>query len=160
MTRTTEKIWRKTMPKKASYLPRGQRVMNVIFATMVRLGVIPRAHLMSVPGRKSGKIQTIPMFVLRHEGQRWLVAGFAGSDWVKNLRATGWCELFHDRMKERVQVVEVEDLEIRTVVLREFVRKAPGANRGYTISPDAPLEEYTAIAPEHPVFRVVGTENS
>lgn len=145
------------MPKKPSYLPRGQRVMNAIFGTMVRIGMIPGAHLISVPGRKSGKMQTIPLYVLRHEGQRWLVAGYAGSDWVKNVRAAGWCELFHDSMKERVQVVEVEDLEIGTVVLREFVRKAPGANRGYSISRDAPLEEYAAIAPEHPVFRVVAS---
>lgn len=143
------------MAKKASYLPRGQRAMNAIFGTMIRLGLIPGAHLMSVPGRKSGKMQTIPLYVLRHEGQRWLVAGYAGSDWVKNVRAAGWCELIHDRVKERVQVIEVGDLEVRTVVLREFVRKAPGANRGYSISPDAPLEEYAVIAPEHPVFRVV-----
>ena len=147
------------MPKKASYLPRGQRTFNVIFATMVRLGMIPGAHLMSVPGRKSGKMQTIPLFVLHHDGQRWLVAGFAFSDWVKNIRAAGWCELFHDRKRERVQVVEVEDLEVRTVILREFVRTAPGANRGYTISPDAPLEEFAAIAPEHPIFRVVELTN-
>jgi deazaflavin-dependent oxidoreductase (nitroreductase family) len=143
------------MPKKASYLPRGQRVINAIFGTMIRLGMIPRANLMSVPGRKSGKMQTIPLYVLRHERQRWLVAGYAGSDWVKNLRAAGWCEFFHDRMKERVEVIEVEDPEVRAVVLREFVRMAPGANRGYSISPAAPLEEFAAIAPEHPVFRVV-----
>lgn len=143
------------MAKKVSYLPRGQRLMNTIFGTMVRLGVIPGAHLMSVPGRKSGKIQTIPLFVLRYEDQRWLVAGVAKSDWVKNVRVSGWCELFHDRIKERVEVVEIEDMETRAVVIREFVRKAPGASRGYTISPDAPLEEYKAIAPEHPVFRVV-----
>lgn len=142
------------MSKKVSYLPRGQRLMNAIFATMIRLGLIPGAHLMSVTGRKSGKMQTIPLFVLRYEGQRWLVAGYARSDWVKNLRAAGWCEFFHDRIKERVEVIEVEDLNIRAVVLREFVRKAPGANRAYTISPDAPLHEYAAIAPEHPVFRV------
>ena len=142
------------MPKKTSYLPRGQRMLNAIFGTMIRLGMIPGAHLMSVPGRRSGKMQTIPLYVLRHEGERWLVAGYAGSDWVKNLRVAGWCEFTHDRVKERVQVSEVEDLEIRTVVLREFVRKAPGANRAYAISPDAPLEEYAAIVPEHPVFRV------
>ncbi len=143
------------MPKKASYLPRGQRVINAIFGTMIRLGAIPGAHLMSVPGRKSGKMQTIPLYVLRHEGQRWLVAGYAGSDWVKNVRAAGWCEFIHDRVEERVQVIEVEELETRTIVLREFVRNAPGANRGYSISPDAPLEAYAAIVPEHPVFRVV-----
>ncbi len=101
------------MPKKVSYLPPGQRLMNTIFGTMIRLGLIPGAHLMSVPGRKSGKMQTIPLYVLRHEGQRWLVAGYAGSDWVKNLRAAGWCEFFHDRKKERVEVVEAEDLEVR-----------------------------------------------
>jgi len=46
----------------------------------------------------------------------------------------------------------------RTVVLREFVRQAPGANRGYAIRPAAPLEEYAAIVPEHPVFRVLSAE--
>jgi tetrahydromethanopterin S-methyltransferase subunit A len=143
------------MAKKVSYLPRGQRLMNTIFGSMVRLGLIPGAHLMSVPGRKSGKIQTIPLFVLHYEGQRWLVAGFAKSDWVKNVRASGWCELFHDRIKERVEVIEIEDMETRAAIIREFVRTAPGASRGYTISRDAPLEEYKAIAPEHPVFRVV-----
>ena len=142
------------MAKKVSYLPRGQRLMNSIFGTMVRLGLIPGAHLMSVPGRRSGKMQTIPLFVLRYEEQRWLVAGFAKSDWVKNLRVSGWCELFHDRMTERVEVIEIEDSETQATVLREFVRKAPGASRGYTINHDAPLEEYKAIAPEHPVFRV------
>ncbi len=147
------------MPKKASYLPRGQRMLNAIFGTMIHLGVIPRAHLMSVPGRKSGKMQTIPLYVLRHEGQRWLVAGYAGSDWVKNVRVAGWCEFIHDRVKERVQVIGVEDPGVRIVVLREFVRHAPGANRGYSISPDAPLEAYAAIAPEHPVFRVVEQAN-
>lgn len=86
------------MPKKTAYLSRGQRILNAIFGTMIRLGMIPRAHLMSVPGRKSGKMQTIPLYVLHHDGQRWLVAGYAGSDWVKNVRAAGWCEfLFRHR---------------------------------------------------------------
>lgn len=142
------------MAEKAAYMPRRQRLLNAIFSTMVRLGIIP-GHLMSVPGRKSGKMRTIPLYVLRHEGQRWLVAGYAGSDWVKNVRAAGWCLLTHNRKKERVQVIEVDDLEVQSIVLREFVRKAPGANRGYAISPDAPLEEYAAIAPEHPIFRVI-----
>jgi hypothetical protein len=147
------------MSKKAAYLPRGQRVMNAIFGTMVRLGMIPGAHLLSVPGRKSGKMQTIPVYVLRYEGQRWLVAGYAESDWVKNVRTAGWCTFFHDRREERVRVIEVEDLEVRARVLREFVRKAPGAKRGYTISPDAPLEAFAAIASAHPVFRAIEQES-
>jgi hypothetical protein len=38
-------------------------------------------------------------------------------------------------------------------VLREFVRRAPGARRGYSISPDAPLDAFVSLAPLHPVFR-------
>ncbi len=140
------------MPKKASYLPRGQRVLNAIFATMIRFGMIPRAHLISVPGRKSGKMQTIPLYVLRHEGERWLVAGYAGSDWVKNLRAAGWCEFTHDRVKERVQVSEVEDLEVRAVVLREFVRKAPGANKDMQFARMRRLKNMQPLCQSIPFF--------
>ena len=38
------------------------------------------------------------------------------------------------------------------------VRKAPGAKRGYSVSPDAPLEAFAAIAPEHPIFRAAAQE--
>jgi deazaflavin-dependent oxidoreductase (nitroreductase family) len=128
-------------------------MLNAVFGTMVRLGMIPGAHLLSVPGRTTGKMRTTPIYVLRYEEERWLVAGYAGSDWVKNVRAAGWCTFIHDRTEERVGVVEVEDLPVRARVLREFVRRAPGAKRGYSISPDASLEEFVSIAPLHPVFR-------
>ena len=142
------------MTKNASYLPRGQRFLNAIFMRLVRLGIVPGGHLISVSGRKSGVMRTTPVFVLKHEGYRWLVAGFEQSDWVKNLRAAGWCFLIHDRREERVAVVEVEDLATRAPLLQAFVRRAPGGHRGFSIKPDAPLEEFAAIAPRHPVFRV------
>jgi hypothetical protein len=119
------------MSKKASYLPRGQRLMNALFVTLVRLGWIP-GHIIRVPGRKSGEMQTIPLYVLRYQGQRWLVAGYAQSDWVKNVRAAGWCELFHDHVKERVKVIEEGNVEIQADVLQAFVNLAPGAKRAYT----------------------------
>src|SRR5215468_5172462 len=131
---------------KVSYLPRGQRIMNAIFSRMVRMGIIPRANLLSVPGRKSGIMRTTPVFVLRYEGQRWLVAGFEQADWVKNLRAAGWCVLIHDRRQERVAVMEVEDLEARAPLLKEFVRRAPGGKRGFNLKKDAPLSAFTTIA--------------
>ena len=139
---------------KVSYLPRGQRIMNAIFSRMVRLGLIPRGNLLSVPGRKSGIMRTTPVFVLRHEGERWLVAGFEQADWVKNLRTAGWCVLIHDRRQERVAVVEVIDPEARAPLLQEFVRRAPGGKRGFNLKANAPLSAFVAIAQEHPVFRV------
>lgn len=143
------------MTKKVSSLPRGQRIMNAIFSRMVRMGLIPGAHLISVPGRKSGIMRTTPVFVLRHEGQRWLVAGFEQADWVKNLRAAEWCLLIHDRRQERVTVAEVAEPETRAPLLQAFVRRAPGGSRGLALKADAPLATFIAIAHKHPVFRVV-----
>jgi deazaflavin-dependent oxidoreductase (nitroreductase family) len=148
------------MTKKASYLPRSQHIMNSIFSRMVRMGLIPRAHLVSVPGRKTGVMHTTPIFMLRHEGQRWLVAGFEEADWVKNLRAAGWCVLIHDRREERVTVTEVHEPEVRAPLLREFVRRAPAGKRGFIPKANDPLSEFIAIAQEHPVFRVVEPTNA
>ena len=129
--------------------------MNAVFSRMVRTGLIPRANLLSVPGRKSGIMRTTPVFVLRYEGQRWLVAGFEQADWVKNLRNAGWCVLIHDRRQERVAVLEVKEPEVRAPVLQEFVRRARGGKRGFKLKGNAPLSAFMAIAHEHPVFRIV-----
>src|SRR5262245_33122046 len=140
---------------KASHLPRGQRMMNAVFSRMVRMGLIPRANLLSVPGRKSGIMRTTPVFVLNSEGRRWLVAGFEQADWVKNLRSAEWCVLIHDRRQERVAVTEVNEPEVRAPVLQEFVRRAPGGKRGFKVKGNAPLSAFLAIAQEHPVFRIL-----
>ena len=126
------------MLKKASYLPEGQKLIDIIFITMVRFGLLPGAYLIKVPGRKSGKIYTVPLFVLHSRGERWLVAGFAQSDWVKNLRAAGGCTLYRNRREEKVSVEEIKDMGLCAALLKEFVSKAPGARRGFAISPDAP----------------------
>jgi deazaflavin-dependent oxidoreductase (nitroreductase family) len=143
-----------TVPKKASHLPKGQKLIDSIYITIVRFGLLPGAYLIKVPGRKSGKIYTVPLFVLHSRGELWLVAGFAQSDWVKNVRAAGGCTLYHDRREEKVGVEEIKDIDLCAALLKEFVSKAPGARRGFAISPDAPIEEYRKLAPQHPIFRV------
>jgi hypothetical protein len=142
------------MTGKISYLPRGQRLLNTIFTRMVLLGIIPGAHLIRVPGRKSGIMHTTPIFVLKHEGHRWLVSGFGQSDWVKNLSAVGWCILIHDHLEERVTVVEINDPKTRAPILQAFARHSPVGDKGFTVKRDASIEEFVAIAPNHPVFRI------
>lgn len=144
----------RAMTKKASYLPRGQRLLNDIFTRMVRLGLIPKGHLISVLGRKSGLMRTTPVFVLSYQGQRWLVAGFQQADWVKNLRTAGWCLLIHDRREERVTVIEETDPTLCAPLLQQFARRAPGSNRGPMPKPNAPLSEFLLAVPAHPVFRI------
>jgi deazaflavin-dependent oxidoreductase (nitroreductase family) len=119
--------------------------------------------LFRVPGRTSGQLRSTPVAPLDADGQRWLVAGFAEADWVKNLRLSGWGILTKGTRSERVTVVEVAPEE-RAPILQAFVQQmehmggdssGPSGHFAFAIGPDEPLEAYAAIADRHPIFRIV-----
>ncbi len=64
-------------------------------------------HMLTVAGRRSGQPQTTPVSPVEHDSQRWLIAGWADADWVKNLRASGSATLTKGTRVERIRVVEV-----------------------------------------------------
>jgi hypothetical protein len=120
-------------------------------------------HLLSVPGRTSGQLRSTPVAPLDYDGLRWLVAGFAEADWVKNIRVSGWGILTKGKSSERVTVVEVA-LEERVPILQAFVQQmghmndnpsGPSGHFAFAIGPDEPLEAFAAIADRHPVFRII-----
>ncbi len=116
-------------------------------------------HLLSVPGRASGELRATPVSPLNYEGQRWLVAGIAGADWVKNLRVAGWGVLTKGKHSERVTVVEVPPEE-RTPILRAFVQTMQGGRFAFPLAPDAPLADFAALVDDYPVFRVVNATSA
>ena len=137
-------------------LPRWLGPTNrVIIALQHRGLVIGTMRLLSVPGRKSGKLRTTPVSPLTVDGRRYIVAGLEGADWVKNARAAGWGVLARGRKEERVSLVELP-VEERAFILREFPRKVPHGvqffRQLYEVSGDP--EEFAALAPRCPVFRI------
>ena len=137
-------------------LPRWLGPANrVIIALQHRGLVIGTMRLLSVPGRKSGKMRTTPVSPLMVDGRRYIVAGLEEADWVKNARVAGWGVLAHGHREERVSLVELP-VEERGPVLREFPHRVPhgvGFFRSlYGVSGDP--EEFAALAPRCPVFRV------
>ncbi len=112
-------------------------------------------RLLSVPGRKSGRLRTTPVSPLTVAGERYVVAVFDDTDWVRNARAAGWGILARGRKRERVTLSELP-VEERAPVLREVPREVPQSARflreGYGIR-DEP-EAYAALAPRCPVFRI------
>ncbi|HEY8989298.1 MAG TPA: nitroreductase/quinone reductase family protein, partial [Candidatus Limnocylindrales bacterium] len=97
--------------------------LNVLF---LRLGLkIGSQHLLSIPGRRSGKLRSTPVSIVTVDGVRYIVAAFSEVDWVKNARAAGIGLLTRGRVQERVRIVELP-VEERPVVLREFLRQVPG----------------------------------
>ena len=114
-------------------------------------------HLISVPGRKSGKLRTTPVSTLTVDGRRYIVAGLDQADWVKNVRVAGWGVLARGCKEERVTLVELP-IEERGPILREFPRKVPHGvqffQQLYGVSNNP--EEFATLAPWCPVFRVEG----
>ena len=93
--------------------------MNRLIIALNHLGIgFGTWYILSIPGRKTGKMRSTPVSVLQVHGQRYAVTGF-DTNWVKNARKAGWGTLRRGWKQEQVAVVELP-VEERGPILREF----------------------------------------
>jgi deazaflavin-dependent oxidoreductase (nitroreductase family) len=138
----------------------GQRLVNSFISVLVRLGMNLRGtYLLSVAGRKSGKIYTTPVTLVEQGEQRWLVAPYGEVNWVRNARAAGRVTLRRGRHSETVTIVELSPEECAPV-LKEYLKRVPTVRPYFDASADSSLEAFVAEAARHPVFRIVGPATS
>ncbi|CAN5568070.1 nitroreductase family deazaflavin-dependent oxidoreductase [soil metagenome] len=113
------------------------------------------SRILEVPGRTSGEIRTTPVNVLTVDGQRYLVAPRGTTQWVRNVRAAGHCNL---RVGRRVETVEVHELAAadKTEVVRAYLRRWNWeVSRFFDgVGPDSTDDALVAASPQHPVFRL------
>jgi deazaflavin-dependent oxidoreductase (nitroreductase family) len=127
---------------------------NSLIGPLARLGLAGRrTHVLTAPGRKTGRPRSTPVQLLFLDGERWLVAPYGEGDWVKNARAAGAVELTRARKTERVRVDEVGPAAAAPV-LREYLRRTPIVRPYFDATAASPLEAFAAEATRHPVFRV------
>jgi hypothetical protein len=110
---------------------------------------------LEVPGRRTGRIFRLPLVMVVFDGERYLVS-MLGEDvnWVRNVKAAGGkVTLLHGR-REEVRLEEVAP-EYRAPVLKDYLKRAPGARAHLPVHKDAPLAEFERVSPRFPVFRVV-----
>lgn len=136
-------------------LPLWLKAANRLIIALNRLGVvIGTQHVLTIPGRKTGKLRSTPVSVLMVGGTRYIVT-VTQTDWAKNARAAGWGYLGRGRMTERVALFELPVAE-RGPILREFPRQVPHGVQYFERMlglPNDP-EAFAAAAPRCPVFRV------
>ena len=138
--------------------PRWLKPMNAILVRVSRLGVgMQRLPVLTVPGRRSGKPRHTPLTVLALDGQRYVLQGYARTDWVANLRAASHRgTLRTGRRTEHVRLVELDPAGALPVLRAWPVRVPQGAkimkDAGVVdeITPDA----FAALAGTCAVFRV------
>jgi len=129
-----------------------RRALNALVRPLARVGLTgPRTHLLTVPGRKTGKPWSTPVSIVRRGDERWLVAPYGDRNWVKNARAARWVELRRGRRHERLRVSELEP-EAAVPVLREYFRQGRVTRPFFGVSLDSSEAEWLAEAPRHPVF--------
>lgn len=109
---------------------------KVINPLVMRFG---SATTLAVPTRGTGKAQRLPVNVLELDGHRYLVAVRGETQWVRNLRAAGSCELCHRGWVQRFSAVEVPADERAALV--EAYR--------------ARWRRFLADVPDHPVFELL-----
>ena len=135
--------------------PRWLKWVNPMNRFLLSRGIgPPPQHLLTISGRRSGRPRSTPVAVLTVEGERYLVAGYDGSDWVKNARAAGRATLRRGDKLDDVTLVEVP-VGQRAAILQQFARTIRGGQSFLTIAAGAPRAAFERAAPQHPVFRVV-----
>jgi len=115
----------------------------------------PRTHLLTVPGRRTGRAWSTPVSLVELGGERWLVAPYGERNWVRNARAAGWVELRRGRRLERAGVAEVEP-DVAVPVLRRYYATTPFTRRFFDASASSSREAWLAEAARRPVFRLTG----
>ena len=85
-----------------------RRLGNLLITPLARVGVAgKRTHILTVPGRKSGRRYSTPVQLVIDDRGRWLVSPYGEREWVKNARAAGEIELTRAGRTTRHRIDEV-----------------------------------------------------
>lgn len=133
------------------------RIGTAILSTLLNTGLpLSPLVLLSVPGRKTGKLYTTPVVLLEENGAHWLVAAFGEVNWVHNLRAHGEARLTYRGHSETITVVEMKPADAAPV-LKQFLAKfhiIPFIPPYFEATPQSSLDDFEREAQHHPVFQI------
>ena len=145
---------------KTFHMTSSMRIGTTILTALLRAGLpFGPLTLLSVRGRKSGKVSTTPVALVERDGTRWLVAAFGEVNWVHNIRATGQAQLTRGRRAEAIGVIELEARDAAPI-LQQFLKSfqmVPFIPPYFDVTPHSPLADFEREALHHPVFRIVST---
>jgi hypothetical protein len=131
------------------------RLQNRLSALVFATGIWPtRLGTLEVRGRRSGRTISFPVVIADHEGERYLVSMLGDeATWVRNVRADGGRAVLRHGRREPVVLEEVP-VESRPPILKRYLQVAPGARPHIPVDRHAPPEDFAAVAPHVPAFRI------
>jgi deazaflavin-dependent oxidoreductase (nitroreductase family) len=111
--------------------------------------------VLTVTGRTSGRPRSTPVTPMHIDGQRYVVGGFPGADWVRNAQANPDVTLRRGRRSERVRMVQMP-VEQAGPLLRQFPVLVPagvGFMKRSGLVAEGTSDECEALAGRCAVFR-------
>jgi deazaflavin-dependent oxidoreductase (nitroreductase family) len=133
----------------------GNRLINWVFRILTRFGLgASYRFILTVRGRKTGRLYSIPVDVMEYGGDQWLVAGYGVTNWVRNARAAGEVTLARGGRSQRFSVEEAE-IQETVPVLRKYITEVPVTRPYFDARPDAPDQAIAAELARHPVLRLI-----
>ncbi|MFJ6086638.1 nitroreductase/quinone reductase family protein [Streptomyces sp. NPDC092369] len=129
---------------------------NSVLGWMARHGIsLMGSAEMSVRGRKSGRMQRVPVNPHIYAGTQYIVSARGHSQWVRNMRVAGGGELRVGRRIRTFTAQELPDAE-KLPILRTYLEKWGWEVNQYFqgVTAKSTDEEIIAAAPDHPVFRI------
>jgi hypothetical protein len=137
------------------------KMMNGVFGWLGAMGLMPGGTVqLQVKGRHSGQMRSVAVTWVEHEGQRYLVAPRGNTEWARNVQAAGGEAVLKRRKTEKVRLEGIP-VDQRAPIIKAYLKKtALVTKREFGIEPDAPMEEFERIAPDHPVFRIVEADGA
>ena len=111
---------------------------------------------LEVRGRRTGRPRSNMVTWVEYEGDRYFVSMLGeGSEWVRNLRAAGGEAVFRQGARRPVRLKEVPAVERAPVIQAWYRRTYVSTRYHFGIDPKAAIEEFERVAPDHPVYRIV-----
>jgi deazaflavin-dependent oxidoreductase (nitroreductase family) len=133
-----------------------ERVFNRIFGFLVGLGIgFRHNYLLQVRGRKSGKIYSTPIDLLKMDGKKFLVAPRGRTQWVQNAEAAGEVTLKKGstRLKFRLRPIpDADKPQILKAYLDTFKREV---QRYFPVPSGSPPEAFMEVAASYPAFELL-----
>jgi hypothetical protein len=145
----------------APQLPSWLGPVNAVMKVLQRVGIAFFSfHLISIPGRRSGRLRTTPVSPFTVDGHRYILS-FGQTEWVKNARQAGWGILSRGHRQTRVALVEVGPPESGRIA-REFPRLIPAGVQFFVmlglVAPPAGPEQFETAAERLVLFRIESAE--
>lgn len=145
-------------PSNPRFLPPNliARAVNRLYGRLTAIGVTPSySYLLQSKGRKTGKIRSTPVNVLRHDMKLYLVGTRGQTQWSRNVLIDAKITLTRGKRRERFRLRVVPD-ENKGEILKAYLTRFNWmAWRFFPISPTAPVSAFAAIAERYPVFELV-----